>query len=140
MSFAVVCGVSGGMADSGNMEAFPVDGASRIEELPPESEEKGSPILSKGVEIDSPKSRRSERKSSLRSAISRGRRAKSGPKSPMMRMAEMRKGGLRGRALRSSGKKGLEGSDLKTNKGKKGYGGRGLQFLTTISECGEDDG
>ena len=65
----------------------------------------------------------------------RGRPAKSRPKSPLMRMAEMRKNGLRGRALRQVGKLGSEEYDTK-NKGKKGGGNRGADLLFSFSEIG----
>ena len=120
----------GGMTVHGVMEAISVGGV----------EEQGALTLSEGGELDSPNVRRSERKNSLRSTSARGRRAKSGPKSPMMRMAEMRKGGLRGRALRHLGLKEMDGSDLKSSKGKKGRAGRGLNMLMIIPECGDADG
>lgn len=49
----------------------------------------------------------------------------------------MRRGGLRGRALRQTGFKGLEGSALRSAKGKRGYEKRGSSSLAAIPESSD---
>lgn len=86
------------------------------------------PLIESG-DSGSPVNNHPSRKMALRSLTSCGRLAKSSPKSPLMRMAEMRMGGLRGRALRQSGTMVLEGSGVKSVKGRKGKRGRKPRIL-----------
>ena len=65
----------------------------------------------------------------------RGRPAKSRPKSPLMRMAEMRRYG--GRELRQVGKLGSDDYEAR-NRGKKGCGNKEAELLNSILEFGEE--
>ena len=114
-----VWGFSGGMSDL--VEGVPVGGdipPVRVEEgilAPIEAGDSGSPL-----------------KKMLRR--SRGRPSKSRPKSPLLRMAEMRKYGLRGKALRKIEKLGSDELEPRIYKGKKGCGSWGKDLLSSSSD------
>lgn len=99
-----------------------------------EKENLESEALNKKVGIAPPEIRRSVRKKSMRPSGSRGSRK---PKSPLMRMAEVPKYGLRGRDLRHSGCMGSEGSEERVNKDRKGSAGRRLASIPEVPATAE---
>lgn len=92
--------------------------------------------LDAGGEQVLPKIRRSGRKRPIRSVA--GHLLKSKPKSPLMRLAKMRRSGLWGGALRALSLKESGGSVLKSKKGRKGSAGRGLQVVVSDLESSGD--
>ena len=112
-----------------NLEGL-VSGVSIEGALPLDSGEMRPLAMNEAGVVESPISRQSERKMELRLVASHSCGAIPKPKSPLLRMAEMRRSGLRGRALRQVSKTGSDALEMRGNKGKKGLGGEGHGSLS----------